>query len=121
MQESFEDLARAVDIAKERYELAVRKLLAALSITPPPAPTLTAHKALPNGDKSDVPVAQRARELLAANPAGLTRDELKQRLGDTPALHSFLKKASADGKITSSGKRGAPWRLVVDKKKGPRP
>lgn len=118
--ENIEQLAREVAAAQDRLELAKRKLLAALggvSVSSSGPVSGTRKRA-----KTGKPVSVQLAEALQAAPNGLTRDELKARLGDTSALHSALKKAAETGKVSHSGKRGGPWKWVSDtKKKGPRP
>jgi hypothetical protein len=113
---SIEQLARDVDIAKDRYELAKRRLLAALGASDSGAQTPIAPHRATNG----LPVSQQVLKALAGAPAGLSRSDLRSRIqGSESSLHSFLKKGSSKGRILNKDGR---WFLAGDapKKKGPR-
>lgn len=116
--ESIEQLARDVDIAQDRLELAKRRLLAALGA--PVSGTGSQRRIAPSRQQprqngSSLPASQQVLKAIEGDPDGVTRKQLIDAIGKPAAIHSALKKHQKAGLIVSKDGR---W---VAKKKGPRP
>lgn len=100
-------LAKAAEYHKLEYQKALKALTEALTSA---GPSVVSRRRKPRSGPS---ISQQVLDLIKADPDGLTRGQILEKIPNPGAVHSALKKHKAEGLIDSVDGR---WQVVKPRK-----